>query len=432
MKFISDKRAATRAKAERLAQVHAQAQIESDASAQALAQAIDARIAAQAAESEARAAAAKATRRARMTERHATSAQRWADRWDHAGRRIFLPAAIASGIGAIVLLVVILVTTGAPAQETAIPAEAATPAPPETIAATPNPIPTQSAGAADAERQATEFRSQLEAELQAESEREAGAERRRAEIRAEVALRAAENQANIERERQRREAEKAAFAARERPINAACASAGAEHQAAEFKGEELPELTIRLLAACAIEDADERVNLARPLVEEFLAERRRQAEAEQQRQAEERRRQEAEAEQQRQEAEAERQRQEEERRRQEAERLWQERWDSAHVITYDDLFRNNEQHVGKTARYRGEVVQVIEGLLGDYYELRVNVTWNGIFWDDTVYLSYEGPRLLEDDLIDFVGNVDGLFTYESILGQRITIPEMTALEVRRV
>ena len=88
--------------------------------------------------------------------------------------------------------------------------------------------------------------------------------------------------------------------------------------------------------------------------------------------------------------------------------------------------------MGKIARYRGEVIQVIEGLLGDYYELRVNVTWNGIFWDDTVYLNYEGPRLLEDDVIDFVGSVDGLLTYESVLGQRITIPEMTALEVRRV
>ena len=99
-------------------------------------------------------------------------------------------------------------------------------------------------------------------------------------------------------------------------------------------------------------------------------------------------------------------------------------------ISYDDLFRNNENHVGKQVWFKGKIIQVIEDGK-DEYQLRANVTPDGTFWDDTVFLSYEGPRLLEDDLIEFIGKVEGLVTYEAVLGQEITIPALSVLTAKR-
>ena len=100
-------------------------------------------------------------------------------------------------------------------------------------------------------------------------------------------------------------------------------------------------------------------------------------------------------------------------------------------LSYDDLFRNNEEHIGKTVWYRAQVIQVIEGD-DDEYQLRANVTQEGNFWDDTVFLRYSGSRLLEDDVIEFVGKVNGLVTYEAVMGNEITIPDVTVIESRLV
>ena len=99
-------------------------------------------------------------------------------------------------------------------------------------------------------------------------------------------------------------------------------------------------------------------------------------------------------------------------------------------IPYDDLFRNNEEHIGKRVSYMGEVIQVVGGD-EDLYNLRANVSKGEYLWDDTVYLYYSGPRVLEGDIIEFIGVVQELITYESIFGQKITIPaiEITALQV---
>ena len=137
---------------------------------------------------------------------------------------------------------------------------------------------TQSAGAADAERQVSEFCAQqtvIEAKNEASS-------RQREAVLSEVERRAGENRVIIEAERQartaerkRREAEAASFAERERPVNAACARTDVKRQVAEFRGEELPELTTRLLEICAIQNREERVARAQLPLAELAAERRR-------------------------------------------------------------------------------------------------------------------------------------------------------------
>lgn len=98
----------------------------------------------------------------------------------------------------------------------------------------------------------------------------------------------------------------------------------------------------------------------------------------------------------------------------------------APTIDYKEMFRNNEQYVGQEFYFTGEIVQVI----GDSV-FRVDVASD--YSSHVVYLSgYEGQRLLEDDKIQFVGRVLGLYTYQSIWNQSITIPHLWAVSVRLV
>lgn len=94
-------------------------------------------------------------------------------------------------------------------------------------------------------------------------------------------------------------------------------------------------------------------------------------------------------------------------------------------LPYDDLFRYNENYIGVIVYYRGEVLQVSE-VRGDHYKLRVATgesDWLG-YIDDVIFVDYSGTRLLEGDIIDVWGTVEGLYTYEAILGNSITIPSI--------
>lgn len=104
---------------------------------------------------------------------------------------------------------------------------------------------------------------------------------------------------------------------------------------------------------------------------------------------------------------------------------WEQWQEKAVEIAYDDLFRYAETHEGKTVLYRGKVVQVMEKD-GDF-QLRANVTKNDYGWEDTVFLRYsDAPvRILEDDIIAFVGRMNGTITYEAVMGNEVTIPDIT-------
>jgi len=104
-------------------------------------------------------------------------------------------------------------------------------------------------------------------------------------------------------------------------------------------------------------------------------------------------------------------------------------------VTYEDLFRHNERYVGESVYYRGQVVQVV-GLVDEFYAIRVNVTREQVgFWTDDVLITYErgdGVRVLEEDIIEFVGIVSGLHQYEAVLGNQRTIPSLIVAPGRLV
>lgn len=113
-----------------------------------------------------------------------------------------------------------------------------------------------------------------------------------------------------------------------------------------------------------------------------------------------------------------------------------ERKAQAVTIAYDDLFRNNEEHVGKTVRYVGQVLQVQENSClfceNPGYTLRIAVT-KGRFdiWDDPIWVDYDGKqRFLEKDVVTIWGTVAGLQKYTAVLGNQVTIPHVTALDMQ--
>ena len=96
---------------------------------------------------------------------------------------------------------------------------------------------------------------------------------------------------------------------------------------------------------------------------------------------------------------------------------------------YKTLARDPATYVGTYAKFRGEVVQVMEG--SGITVLRVNVTQNGYgYWEDTIYVNYipdEGDlRILEDDIVTIYGEMMELKTYETVMGSSVTIPQVYA------
>ncbi|HZK85710.1 MAG TPA: zinc ribbon domain-containing protein [Desulfosporosinus sp.] len=100
----------------------------------------------------------------------------------------------------------------------------------------------------------------------------------------------------------------------------------------------------------------------------------------------------------------------------------------AKTIPYKELARTPYAFTGQDVKYKGQVIQVQES--GDEMALRVNVTKTSSSYKDTMYVTYtkksgEG-RILNDDIVNFWGNSQGLFTYKTVLGAEATIPSVKA------
>jgi hypothetical protein len=106
-------------------------------------------------------------------------------------------------------------------------------------------------------------------------------------------------------------------------------------------------------------------------------------------------------------------------------------WENIPQIPYDDIFRYNEQYIGKYVKFRGQILQT-QLLYGDNYVLRVGTKkseYSNSYYDDVIWVNYKGPRVLEDDIIDMWGKVKGLKEYTAVLGNTVTIPEIDAVRV---
>lgn len=92
-------------------------------------------------------------------------------------------------------------------------------------------------------------------------------------------------------------------------------------------------------------------------------------------------------------------------------------------ITYDQLARTPDDYIGQKAKFRGKVVQVMEGDGTTQIRLAVGENYDTILFGEFESSIVES-RVLEDDIITVMGISSGLLTYESTMGGDISIPGM--------
>ena len=92
-------------------------------------------------------------------------------------------------------------------------------------------------------------------------------------------------------------------------------------------------------------------------------------------------------------------------------------------ITYNQIARTPDDYKGKKIKFKGKVVQVMEG----DGEVQIRLAVGGDY-DKIIYGVYDSSivssRVLEDDNITIMGLSAGLLTYQSTMGGEITIPSM--------
>lgn len=92
-------------------------------------------------------------------------------------------------------------------------------------------------------------------------------------------------------------------------------------------------------------------------------------------------------------------------------------------ITYNQIARTPDDYKGKKIKFKGKVIQVMEG----DGEVQIRLAVGGDY-DKIIYGVYDSgivsSRVLEDDNITIMGLSAGLLTYTSTMGGEITIPSM--------
>ena len=96
-------------------------------------------------------------------------------------------------------------------------------------------------------------------------------------------------------------------------------------------------------------------------------------------------------------------------------------------IDYDDLARSPDKYKGEYVKFTGKVVQVCSEAESPLYYSTYRVATSGSY-DDVVLIYVDnygsGERILEDDWITFYGTSDGLYTYTTVRGDRLSIPSI--------
>lgn len=102
------------------------------------------------------------------------------------------------------------------------------------------------------------------------------------------------------------------------------------------------------------------------------------------------------------------------------------------TIDYDAMSRDPANYEGKNYTFTGKVLQVMEQTesYGTLVAMRVATKGN---YDNVIYVIYLRPdgesRILEDDRITVYGTSGGLYTYETVRGDEISIPLISAESV---
>lgn len=93
-------------------------------------------------------------------------------------------------------------------------------------------------------------------------------------------------------------------------------------------------------------------------------------------------------------------------------------------ITYNQLARTPNDYIGKKVKFKGKVVQVLEGTTETQIRLAVNGDYDSILYCSVPKAKTANTRILENDYITVMGISMGLLSYKSTMGGTITIPSV--------
>ena len=102
---------------------------------------------------------------------------------------------------------------------------------------------------------------------------------------------------------------------------------------------------------------------------------------------------------------------------------------NAEEIPYDDLLRNGDEYQGQAVHFpQAKIVQVL-GSEEEGFQFRVNVNEAEYTWEDDVLIRWDGERFVTDDIVEIWGQSNGLISYEAVLGNERTIPDISAVDI---
>ncbi|MBY0097267.1 toxin regulator [Mesobacillus maritimus] len=99
-------------------------------------------------------------------------------------------------------------------------------------------------------------------------------------------------------------------------------------------------------------------------------------------------------------------------------------------ITYDQLARTPDDYIAEKVKFKGKVVQVMEGDGTTQIRLAVNDNYDTVLFGE-FDSSILDSRVLEDDVITIMGVSAGLITYESTMGGEISIPGVSIEKIEQ-
>ena len=100
-------------------------------------------------------------------------------------------------------------------------------------------------------------------------------------------------------------------------------------------------------------------------------------------------------------------------------------------ITYNQLARTPDDYKGEKCKFRGKVVQVMEEESIVVMRLAVNGNYDNILYVMTTSKALNNERILEDDYITVYGTSAGIYTYTTVLGASVSIPNMVVTKIDR-
>lgn len=98
-------------------------------------------------------------------------------------------------------------------------------------------------------------------------------------------------------------------------------------------------------------------------------------------------------------------------------------------ITYEQVARTPDDYEYKKVQFTGEVAQTLEDDNTTEIRLAVNGNYDNMMLVDIDKDVLNGKRILENDQVTVSGLSIGVTTYESTMGQDVTIPQMEAIIV---